>query len=218
MKTKPILSCVCLPFSAPRLCVLAASLALLGSASAGLVVVDPDGFASETDISAAVPGVILSAETSYDGKVYALESTMDPGYNVFAYTEEVSGSTFFVSHWAYDTAPLFKAVFDELMSSVSLDFFTGMGSVGPMGMLAAFDAGDNLLDTVLAPIGDGFTTLTVSDPGAQIKSITATFGQGGGSDFGELRNLVAVPEPGALWGALLMAGVCAAAASRRQRP
>ncbi len=180
------------------------------AARADEIVIEPDDWADEAVIEAAVVGVALSAlggDTS-DGLVYSLEGPgccLPPtGVRSFGWY----GEQYYDEHWGRASSPTLQADFNGFLAEqVSIDHETD-GQVN----LEAFGVGGASLGSVSSASGLG--TLTFSAQGNQIESVQLSIASA--SDFGTLDHMVIqTPEPGSL--GLGAALVTLALMARRRR-
>jgi hypothetical protein len=176
---------------------IAALVALaVSSAEAGIISADADGYANNTDISAAFSGITLSVVGSYtglDGQVYAWgDGLASTGTNVFA------NSTSFQRQWYADVSDgfAFRADFSQYASKVTIDII-GDDS-GDVGVLMAYNSSGTLLDSITSPqLNTGAVYTAIID---RVFVFDIAYIIAGGSiateDAVHLDNLTAnVPEP-----------------------
>lgn len=202
-----------------KLLCLAAALSVATPAVA--VDVDPDAFASGTDISTAYAGVTLrtvrtGADVNNIQSVGSVFAVTDPyattGNNAFGQT--ASDTT-----WGNGSFEYLEAIFDLPVFFVSLDFFANDSSDSNPQLLA-FDIGGTQIDISPAigavPLG---SPVTLSVSGGGIKSVRAYWDELTRFDNGGLDHLVytttAVPEAD-VW-ALMILGFGAVGAQLRRR-
>ncbi len=160
-------------------------LILSTSAAQAMVTVDPDLFASGTDISHSFAGVTLTAVgpgwgTNMTDSVFAVNpAAQPPGYGAFnASTGSLAfgSDDFYYPHlWAGPSSLQLRADFDSAISSVTLDFIGNSNSNPDVGVLYAYSAGGNLLDSASTG-GLGLNSvgaLTVADPAGNIAYVIA---------------------------------------------
>jgi len=162
-----------------------------GPVSAATIVIDPDasGILLEDNISSFFSdlGVTLSAVGVADTNVYATElawaASTPP--NVFGWSEIWAGETYFESHWARSSSPLFRADFTGFVAEeVSVYAFSERGPA----TLEAFGASGSLGTTT----GSGY--LAIASSGEGIDRIVLEFEAVPGADVGVIDQLVITPR------------------------
>ena len=161
------------------------------SASANVIVLDPDSYANQTDLTHAIPQVSLLTAVSSDNQTVVpswyisavTDSYASTGSNVFGYLN-------FHSLW---DARRLRMDFSAPVSSVSIDFISTGSDAGEL----------HIFDSSWHELGAGFITPALAAHQVQTMSLTSptaniahavAYSQGTG--FGRLDNLqFAVPEP-----------------------
>ncbi len=199
------------------------TLGLTASAEAMPFTADADSFTAGTNISNAFEGITLSAVGGgFDSgtDIFAINPNIQPLEPFTASTGSLSFGTDSISFPHLFREPDFLQMridFSTEATSVSLDFISN--DAADTGLLRAFDASNNLLDTdtTVSLSNSQFATMTVNGGGQTIAYILA----GGDSAFssGGLDNLkwqtsTQIPTPALLPG--LMGMGMAAIRKRRQ--
>lgn len=186
------------------LAMLAAGL-VLATAQAATITLDPDAFASATDISHAFPGVTLSRVNSDDGDTSVLAVTpknpahASTGGLVFGHVAP------FPEHWVHDTDPGFRFGalrfdFDHPVSAFAIDVIGN--DVDDVGRVAAYDSGGGLLQAVdTGTLGSGTVAHVSIENVGDIRYVIAG---GRNRETVCLDNASYVPEPGTALGLLLV--------------
>lgn len=182
------------------------------TASAALINVDPDAFASGTDISNAFAGVTLSGPGQANSAVFSLASGLaSTGSNIF-------GSGDDGNEWGNGFNAGMRVDFAALTDFVSIDIIGNDSSDD--GRLLAYDAMNTLLATyTTGALGTGqVETALISRGSADIAYVIAT-GDANESDSISLDNLNynsgVIPEPASI--ALLGLGIAGIGYQRRKR-
>jgi hypothetical protein len=184
---------------------LAPYLLLLSAANAEIIV-EPDNYANETELTSIVPQVTLNTTLSDNVPV--------PLFVVTATDDVVTGRRVF----AHVNIPFFanerrlRMDFSGLVSSISLDFIAGNPLTQHIGRLEAYNSQNALIGAyVTSPLVGTAETMFLSHSVADIAWAVA-YSDPSGSPFGRLDHLafsdpVMVPEPSMalLSGAVLMA-------------
>jgi hypothetical protein len=169
-------------------------------ATAAVFTLDPDSYASGTDLTHAIPQVTFLTAISSDNQTvvpsWYISAVSDAhtstGTNVFGYLS-------FPSLW---DARRLRMDFSDRVSAVSIDFISNSNDSGELDV---FDSSWNQVGSfVTGPLAAfQVRTMTLTSGAANIMHAVA-YSQGTG--FGRLDNLqfMMVPEPGwaALWGAV----------------
>lgn len=187
---------------------IAAGTLLAASTQAAPLIIEPDDYLPGTDISAIVPGVLLSTVASDHGAPQVLSTAplvadwASTGDLVFGH----GGS--FPEHWVTDTVPGYR--FGALRADLNLSFavteiqfdLNGNDS-GDVGLLEAFAGDGTLLGTYeTAQLdADSFETATISSA----TPIAYLIAGGKGTNTITLDRLVLIPEPASA--AMLAAGL-----------
>jgi hypothetical protein len=185
--------------------VVAGLIVVVSPMAKAIITVEPDVFPNNTVINNAYPGVTLTTlgagpSGPMDPTVLALNSPYaSTGERVFGHLGD------YADLWGDGYFDWLRADFATGATQVSIDFIASDGS-DTNATLNAFDAGDNLVDTVVAP-GPYSTyqvvTLTVTAP--NIAYITAKGDPINQFDNWALDNLSYEPIPAP--GAILLGGI-----------
>ena len=188
--------------------------------TAQATIIDPDDFASGTDISNAFSGVTLTTvfgndinNASSTGSVYSLaNSSASTGSNAFAQSSSNSS-------WGIGSFEYLLVEFDTLVDFVALDFFTNDSSDSNAELVAFDSFGTEILRTSFLSEITTFETLSVTSATPQIASVRAYWDEVNRSENGGLDRLEytvsAVPEPSAF--ALLALGLVGVGYSRKNK-
>jgi hypothetical protein len=188
---------------------LAPLLLLLPTANAEIII-EPDNYANETELTSIVPQVTLNTTLSDNVPVplFVVTATDDgfTGRRVFAH----------VNIPFFSNERRLRMNFSGLVSSISLEFIAGSALNEHIGRLEAYSSQNTLIDTyVTSPLTGTAETMFLSRSTADIAWAVA-YSDPGGSPFGRLDHLVfsdpvMVPEPSmtVLGGAMLMALIAA---------
>lgn len=178
------------------------------------VIVDPDAFASGTDISTAYPGVTLSASGSNVSTASVFSNALgvaSTGTQAFFH----DGSQ--QSEWS-DTFFLFRADFAQLVTSVSIDIISNNGR--DPGFLRAFNSSNvqvGIFNTI-GTLGAGTVeTASITRVQNDIAYIEAAGLTGQTVHLDNLTFVSTVPEPSTLAIWLVLGGLGCVAARRRRK-
>ncbi|MGV0104747.1 hypothetical protein NSTCB13_03436 [Nostoc sp. DSM 114160] len=171
-------------------------------AASAVIRVEPDDFRTFTPLTNAVPGVTLSIDSrpelsiiSYD--LFGIPSTGTRLFGIIGPGGD--GAQFFLNSQ-------FRADFNQLADSVSIDFIGDDFVFNTLGQLLAFDSNGKLLDSFFTdPLAKGQSqTGVVTSTGFEIAYVIASSTESGGAT--DLDNFVAnvasVPEPSSTLGIL----------------
>jgi hypothetical protein len=178
--------------------------------AAGLKIIEPDAFATGTDISNAFPGVTLSALGQANQSVFSLSSSpTSTGTRVFGNSEDGH-------EWGNGFNQGMRVDFTAPTDYVQIDIIGNDSS--DTGRLLAFNAGGTLLDTFTTgnlALG-AVAVASIARASTDIAWVIAT-GSANEFDSISLDNLQfgRIPEPAT--GLLLLAGASAWLARRRGR-
>lgn len=181
----------CLTLVAPLMCILGVT----APAVSAVIRIEPDDFPIFTPLTNVAPGVTLSIDSrpelsiiSYD--LFGIPST---GTRLFGITGPGGeGAQFFLNSQ-------FRADFNQLADSVSIDFIGDDLVFNTLGQLLAFDSNGELLDSFFTdPLAKGQSqTGVVTSTGFEIAYVIASITESGGAT--NLDNFVAnvapIPEP-----------------------
>jgi len=195
------------------ICVASFLLLLLPSAKAEIIV-EPDNYADQTELTSIVPQVTLNTTLSDNVPV--------PLFFVTATDDGFTGRRVF----AHFNIPFFtnerrlRMDFSGLVSSISLEFIASTALTEYIGRLEAYDSQNTLIGTyVTSPLVGTAETMFLSRSAADIAWAVA-YSDTSGSPFGRLDHLVfsdpvMVPEPSiTVFGVALVMVLIAAMRSR----
>jgi hypothetical protein len=180
-----------------RAAILAVMLALLLCRTNGaeaVIVVEPDAFSAESNISNAFDGVTLSAlgSTPVTSSVFSKTCTFSStGTRVFGHDGQWDIYWGLVSGVSFDAS--LRADFDSLANFVSIDFV--LNDAYDPGVLQAFNSMGLLLETITTPGTSGtgsVETATINRATPDIAYVIANAPEG--TDI-HIDHLVFVPEP-----------------------
>lgn len=170
-------------------------LAIAPPAVSAVIRIEPDDFPANTPLTNVVPGVTLSVESRPDLSIISLEGFGIPSTGTRLFGISGPGGEqpgFFLNSE-------FRADFNQLANSVSIDFIGDPSLNNTLGKLLAFDSNGNLLDSFFTdPLPRGqIQTGVVTSTGFEIAYVLAGIieGSGGGTDLDNfVANIASVPE------------------------
>jgi hypothetical protein len=172
-------------------------------ANSALIFVDADSFADGTDISNAFTGVTLSTvfgntigtPTSIGGVFAEDDAHATTGANVFAHSGSSIG-------WGNGSFEYMLVEFGQLVSFVSLDFFTNDSSDSNPELVAFDSLGNEILRTSFLSSVTNFVNLSVTSSTPSIASVRAYWDEVSRVENGGIDNLSyrveSVPVPATL--------------------
>jgi hypothetical protein len=151
---------------------------------------EPDNFADGTVLTHAIAGLTLSVADANNtpSTFFTVQAQTDPIHSTGTKVFSESGVDFWTSDFR------FRADMDQPAYTVSLDFISS-GFIDPQsGIMLAYDASGNLLDTyTTAELGaNQVETMTINRPQGDIAYVVAYTNTG---SFGRLDNLRVIDEP-----------------------
>ncbi|MEH2108952.1 hypothetical protein [Nostoc sp.] len=192
-------------------------LGVAAPAASAVIRVEPDDFGTFTPLTNAVPGVTLSIDSrpelsiiSYD--MFGVPSTGTRLFGIIGLGGEQA--EFYLN-------TEFRADFNKLADSVSIDFIGANPVFSTFGKLLAFNSNGNLLDSFFTdPLARGqIQSGVVTSTGFQIAYVVASITEGSqsGTDLDNLvANVASVPESSSTLGILSISTLGAGLALKRK--
>jgi hypothetical protein len=150
---------------------------------------EPDNFDDGTVLNHAIPGLSLSVADANNtpSTFFTVQAQTDAVHSTGTKDFSESGVNFWTSDFR------FRADFDERAYTVNLDFISS-SDFGQSGILLAYDASGNLLDTYTTATlaANQVETMTIQRPQGDIAYVVAYTNTG---SFGHLDNLNVVNDP-----------------------